>query len=125
MRSLAPDDVVELGSGFSTQDASAARGRASGAPLRYTARRRRRDDGRPPRPSGSCARILTLEVHAVVGDFERHLVHVPPARGRRLVLFLGSTIGNLDAPDAGTALLDADPGRCSARAIGSCWASTS
>jgi L-histidine N-alpha-methyltransferase len=37
-----------------------------------------------------------LEVHAVIGDFERHLGHVPPAVGRRLVLFLGSTIGNLD-----------------------------
>ena len=36
------------------------------------------------------------EVHAVVGDFERHLAHVPPPAGRRLVAFLGSTIGNLD-----------------------------
>jgi L-histidine N-alpha-methyltransferase len=35
-------------------------------------------------------------VHAVVGDFERDLAHVPPAEGRRLVMFLGSTIGNLD-----------------------------
>ena len=39
-----------------------------------------------------------LDVHAVVGDFERHLEHVPAAVGRRLVLFLGSTIGNLDPP---------------------------
>jgi L-histidine N-alpha-methyltransferase len=38
-----------------------------------------------------------LDVHAVVGDFERHLDRVPPGRGRRLVAFLGSTIGNLDA----------------------------
>jgi L-histidine N-alpha-methyltransferase len=36
------------------------------------------------------------EVHAIVGDFERHLAHVPPASGRRLVAFLGSTLGNLD-----------------------------
>jgi L-histidine N-alpha-methyltransferase len=35
-----------------------------------------------------------LEVHAVVGDFERHLALLPK-RGRRMVLFLGSTIGNL------------------------------
>ena len=40
-----------------------------------------------------------LSVHAVVGDFERDLAHVPPPAGRRLVLFLGSTIGNLDAPE--------------------------
>ncbi|HXG75197.1 MAG TPA: L-histidine N(alpha)-methyltransferase [Gaiellaceae bacterium] len=35
-----------------------------------------------------------IAVHAVVGDFERHLERVP-ADGRRLVAFLGSTIGNL------------------------------
>jgi L-histidine Nalpha-methyltransferase len=34
------------------------------------------------------------EVHGVVGDFERHLSLVPRG-GRRLVAFLGSTIGNL------------------------------
>jgi L-histidine N-alpha-methyltransferase len=44
------------------------------------------------------------EVHAVVADFERHLDRVPPAVGRRLVAFLGSTIGNLD-PAARHALL--------------------
>ncbi len=38
------------------------------------------------------------EVHAVVADFERHLHRVPPAAGRRLVAFLGSTLGNLDPP---------------------------
>ncbi|HXV34700.1 MAG TPA: L-histidine N(alpha)-methyltransferase [Gaiellaceae bacterium] len=35
-----------------------------------------------------------LEVHAVVGDLERHLELLPPG-GTRLVAFLGSTIGNL------------------------------
>ena len=35
-----------------------------------------------------------LEVHAVVGDFQRHLGLLPRG-GRRLVAFLGSTIGNL------------------------------
>jgi L-histidine N-alpha-methyltransferase len=34
-----------------------------------------------------------IAVHAVVGDFERHLSHIPQ-EGRRLVAFLGSTIGN-------------------------------
>jgi L-histidine N-alpha-methyltransferase len=33
-------------------------------------------------------------VHAIVGDFERHLGELP-GRGRRLIAFLGSTIGNL------------------------------
>jgi L-histidine N-alpha-methyltransferase len=36
-----------------------------------------------------------LTVHGVVGDFERHLRRLPPPAGRRLVLFLGSTLGNL------------------------------
>ena len=39
-----------------------------------------------------------IEVHAVVGDFEHHLDHIPTG-GRRVVAFLGSTIGNL-APEA-------------------------
>jgi L-histidine Nalpha-methyltransferase len=38
------------------------------------------------------------EVHAVVADFEQHLDRVPPPTGRRLVAFLGSTLGNLDPP---------------------------
>jgi L-histidine Nalpha-methyltransferase len=36
-----------------------------------------------------------LRVHGIVGDFERHLAHVPPAQdGPRIVAFLGGTIGN-------------------------------
>jgi L-histidine N-alpha-methyltransferase len=36
-----------------------------------------------------------LSVHGIVGDFERHLAHVPPADdGPRIVAFLGGTIGN-------------------------------
>ena len=36
-----------------------------------------------------------LRVHGIVGDFERHLRHVPPALdGPRIVAFLGGTIGN-------------------------------
>jgi L-histidine N-alpha-methyltransferase len=38
-----------------------------------------------------------VEVHAVVGDFEHHLSEIP-GDGRRLVAFLGSTIGNLTPP---------------------------
>ena len=40
-----------------------------------------------------------LEIHAVVGDFERHLEKVP-AGENRMVALLGSTIGNLPRPDA-------------------------
>jgi L-histidine N-alpha-methyltransferase len=36
-----------------------------------------------------------IDVHAVVGDFERHLDQLP-AGGTRLLAFLGGTIGNLE-----------------------------
>lgn len=35
-----------------------------------------------------------LEIHAVIGDFHRHLDTIP-REGRRLIAFLGGTIGNL------------------------------
>jgi len=46
-----------------------------------------------------CAEELTeeypgLQVHGVIGDFERHLDRVPPALSPRIVAFLGGTIGN-------------------------------
>jgi L-histidine N-alpha-methyltransferase len=42
-----------------------------------------------------------LAVHAVVGDFERHLplLPAPGADGPRVIVFLGGTIGNLAPPD--------------------------
>jgi L-histidine Nalpha-methyltransferase len=45
-----------------------------------------------------------LAVHAVVGDFESDLNHVPGARGPRLVALLGGTVGNL-APGSRRRLL--------------------
>jgi L-histidine N-alpha-methyltransferase len=35
-----------------------------------------------------------MSVHGLVGDFERHLGHLPAALGPRLFVFLGGTIGN-------------------------------
>ena len=46
-----------------------------------------------------------VEVHAVVGDFDHHLDRIPGG-GRRLVAFLGGTIGNLD-PEGRKAFLSA------------------
>jgi L-histidine N-alpha-methyltransferase len=42
------------------------------------------------------ASLPGLRVHAVAGDFERHLAAIPASRGRRLIAFLGGTIGNFD-----------------------------
>lgn len=95
MPSLAPLDVVELGAGFSLKTRRMLAARGSGA-LRYTP-----IDVDGATIAAAAARLLgedpALEVHAIVGDFERDLAHVPAPSGRRLVLFLGSTIGNLDA----------------------------
>jgi L-histidine Nalpha-methyltransferase len=46
-----------------------------------------------------------IEIDAVCGDFEEHLGNIPRV-GRRLVVFLGSTIGNL-VPEARTTFLAA------------------
>jgi L-histidine N-alpha-methyltransferase len=46
-----------------------------------------------------------LEVHAVVGDFERHLQQLPDG-GRRLIAFLGSTIGNFPPRERARFLAD-------------------
>jgi L-histidine N-alpha-methyltransferase len=40
------------------------------------------------------AELPGLDVHGIVGDFERHLGHVPPPAGPRVLAFLGGTIGN-------------------------------
>ena len=48
-----------------------------------------------------------IPVHAIVGDFHRHLGTIPAA-GRRLVAFLGSTIGNLDPAQRRRFLFDLD-----------------
>jgi L-histidine Nalpha-methyltransferase len=49
------------------------------------------------------ARLATqypaLEIHGLVADFEHHLDRIPAAAGRRLIAFLGGTIGNLDRPE--------------------------
>jgi L-histidine N-alpha-methyltransferase len=85
------DTLVELGSGTSTKtrlllDALAARRYVpfdvSEATLRAAA-------------DELAAAYPGLAVHGVVGDFERHLSLVPSG-GRRLIAFLGGTIGNLD-----------------------------
>jgi L-histidine N-alpha-methyltransferase len=50
-----------------------------------------------------------VAVHAVVGDFGRHLDRLPRG-GRRLVAFLGSTIGNLTPEARGAFLRDVAAG---------------
>jgi L-histidine N-alpha-methyltransferase len=97
MAHLAPEEIVEIGAGSGAKLRMLLDARARNGRLRYV----------PVDVDGEtmteAARALTerypfLDVHGVVGDFERDLLRVPPAAGRRVVMFLGSTIGNLDPP---------------------------
>jgi L-histidine N-alpha-methyltransferase len=91
--------IVELGSGSSTKTrALLDAGVANGCLQRYL----------PFDVSESILRLAArdlqqrypaLELHGIVGDFECDLDKLPPPEGRRLVLFLGSTIGNLHAEE--------------------------
>ena len=51
--------------------------------------------------------VYGCAVHAVVGDFHRHL-HTLPDDSPRLIAFLGSTIGNLDPAERRRFLFDLD-----------------
>lgn len=96
---LEPIQIVELGSGASRKtrlllDALTRHGRAasyvpidvSGAMLRRSALALRRA-------------YPSLRVHGIVGDYENDLARLPPAE-RRLLVFLGSTIGNFTPEEA-------------------------
>jgi L-histidine N-alpha-methyltransferase len=102
---LGIDTVVELGSGTSDKttvilDAlHAAGGLARYVPFDVSEETLRTAAAR------LAARYRGLEVHGVVGDFHEHLAEVPRG-GRRLVAFLGSTIGNLDPGQRATFLAD-------------------
>ena len=46
-----------------------------------------------------------LDIHVVIGDFHQHLAEIP-SEGRRMVAFLGGTIGNLDPAQRARFLFD-------------------
>lgn len=98
MAELAPREIVELGPGSSAKTRRLLDGvNGNGRPVRYVP-----IDVDRPTLEAVAARFTAdypfLRVHALVGDFERHLGRVPAPAGRRLVFFSGSTIGNLDRP---------------------------
>ncbi|MDH3704902.1 MAG: L-histidine N(alpha)-methyltransferase [Acidimicrobiia bacterium] len=92
------DTLVELGSGTSDKSRVLLSGMAAaGALVRYIP-----FDVSEATLRDAAAALADeydgLEVHAVVGDFDHHLELIP-RQGKRLVAFLGSTIGNFE-PDA-------------------------
>jgi L-histidine N-alpha-methyltransferase len=97
VRRLGPRDIVELGPGSCRKVRWLLDALGNGHGVRYVAM----DVGRESlaQAVGALAdEYPQMHLHAVVADFERHLGCLPPPTGRRLVLFLGSTIGNFDPP---------------------------
>jgi L-histidine N-alpha-methyltransferase len=99
-----PQDIVELGSGSSSKTRLLLNSlTAMKHPVRYIPL-----DVSEPMVRSAASSLLQgfpfLTVHGVIGTFEEHLGAIPPPQGRRLVLFLGSTIGNLDRPERHTLL---------------------
>lgn len=88
------DTLVELGSGTSEKTHLLLSALADEGRLRRIVV----FDVSEPTLRGAAATLARqypqADVHAVVGDFERHLGTIPTG-GRRLVAFLGGTIGNL------------------------------
>jgi L-histidine N-alpha-methyltransferase len=94
MRALRPHDVVEIGAGMAVKI----------RPLLRAASTVRRyvpvdvdEETTTAAAHGLVRAFPSLRVHGLVGDFERDLARVPPPLSRRLAVFLGSTLGNLDA----------------------------
>jgi L-histidine N-alpha-methyltransferase len=91
-----PSHLVELGSGDARKtrillDVLAANGtRATYVPLDVSEAMLRRT------ALALLEEYPWLRVHGIVGDYDHHLGRIPEGR-RRLVLFLGSTLGNLNA----------------------------
>jgi L-histidine N-alpha-methyltransferase len=49
--------------------------------------------------------FVALDIHLVIGDFHQHLAEIP-TEGRRMVAFLGGTIGNLNPAQRARFLFD-------------------
>jgi len=97
-RTTGADTLVELGSGTSEKTRLLLHALAGAGTL---ARFVPFDVSEPTLRAAATAierELPGVEVHAVVGDFEHHLERVPTG-GRRVVAFLGGTIGNLAPPD--------------------------
>ena len=103
----APNELVELGSGSSTKTSALLDPMADDGFLR----RYVPFDIAPEALLAAAARVAGdypgLEIHAVAGDFGIHLDRIPtPTEDRRLVAFLGGTIGNFRPAERHAFLLE-------------------
>ncbi|MCE7079472.1 L-histidine N(alpha)-methyltransferase [Streptomyces sp. ST2-7A] len=88
------DTLVELGSGTSEKTRLLLDALAKTGTLRRYAALDVDESVLTEAGTAVAGEYPSITVHTVVGDFERHLSSLPVG-GRRLVVFLGGTIGNL------------------------------
>ena len=92
---LGASELVELGSGTATKTRLLLRAMADAGTLRRYVPIDVTESLLRESAEELVEEFPGLEVHGIVGDFERHLRHVPAAvAGPRIVAFLGGTIGN-------------------------------
>jgi dimethylhistidine N-methyltransferase len=101
------DTLIELGSGTSEKTRLLLDGLAAGGSLRRFVPFDVSEATLRSAAAAVAAERRGLEVHAVVGDFHRHLGELPRG-GKRLLAFLGGTIGNLDPQQRARFLFDVD-----------------
>lgn len=99
------DTLVELGAGACDKTRLLLDAMAAEGPLRRYLPFDVSDDFLRAAAAGLVDDYAGLQVHAVIGDFHRHLDAIPTG-GRRLVAFLGGTIGNLTPPERRRFLFD-------------------
>jgi L-histidine Nalpha-methyltransferase len=88
-------ELVELGSGTAAKTRLLLRAMAAAGTLRRYVPIDVTEDVVRETAGALAGELPGLAVHGIVGDFERHLRHVPPPQaGPRVVAFLGGTIGN-------------------------------
>ncbi|MDH3678457.1 MAG: L-histidine N(alpha)-methyltransferase [Acidimicrobiia bacterium] len=87
------DTIIELGSGTSDKTRTLLDGFHRGGQLRRFTPLDVSEATLVEAATTLAERYDGLEVHALVGDFTRHLAHLPDG-DRRMVAFLGGTVGN-------------------------------
>lgn len=112
----AADTLVELGSGTAEKTRLLIDACVAGGHLRRFVPFDVSEPTLRASASALAGEYAGLRVHAVVGDFEQHLGLIP-GDGRRLVVFLGSTIGNLTPKQRAQLLGDLSAGLCPGDAL--------
>ena len=103
-----PTELVELGSGSSRKTVALLDAMADAGLLRRFIPFDVSSSAIADAAERLCDRFPELQVEGVLGDFDHHIPTIPPrgTDGRRMVIFLGGTIGNFHPDDRAPFLRD-------------------